>query len=235
MTRIFPPTDRNLLLDFTYVTNRIERIPIPVEEVKGTADKTCIPNPYIVGQLTCITLIQRLAKNENLIPDKITYANTLNDLSFLTRIHLNMMKPISIYQENMQVPNPYPISECGQWRYSRKFIIDKEMPSPYTIQEHLFDWITSLVEFQAIKKNKIEIAQGYDQEDIREIVEQCYDSGIRLCCIKPFTDGSNRVSRLVEQLLRMNFGLPWKIFRFDEGIENPYIDDIREMQKEYPA
>lgn len=233
MPRIFPKTDQELLLDFTYVTNRIERIPIPVDEVKGTLNKTCTPNPYIAGQLTCINLIKRLATNDDLIPREVSYADTLDHLSFLKRIHLNMMKPIAVYQENIDEPNPYPLAECGQWRYSRKFILQKEMPSPHDIHNHLFNWLSDLADFQNEKRHKIETVQAYDENDIEEIVAQCYEANLKLCCIKPFTDGSNRLARLTEQLLRLNFGLPWKVIRHDDSAYEPYIDDIREMQKEY--
>jgi fido (protein-threonine AMPylation protein) len=49
---------------------------------------------------------------------------------------------------------------------------------------------------------------------------------LRICCIKPFNDGSNRIARLIENLVRLNVGLRFKV-TIDK---NDFLKEVQNLQ-----
>jgi hypothetical protein len=128
--------------------------------------------------------------------------------------------------------------EVGEMRQSEKIIISERngtvesipMPDPLNIMEHLLSWAQDLSNFHNEHRRLIDYGR-YNDDDLSLLINKAYEANLRISCIKPFTDGSNRVGRLVENLLRLNWGLPWKVIVLDD--KEKYIDDLRNMQKEY--
>ena len=107
------------------------------------------------------------------------------------------------------------------------------MPSPFEFTKHLEIWWNDIVEFHNKIKHKIEMPTLFEENDIKLLVDKAYETNLKICCIKPFIDGSNRVARLTENLFRLNWGLPWKIISSDHDEKLNYVDDIKKMQKNY--
>lgn len=130
------------------------------------------------------------------------------------------------------------ITDVGSYRQSNKYIktekdgklVDIEMPDPLYIREHLKNWANDLCQFHNDMKHTIEYGR-YSEEETQTLVNKAYEANIKLCCIKPFIDGSNRLGRLVENAFRLNWGLPWKIITIDDK-EN-LLDDLRDMQTRF--
>lgn len=234
--RIFPDPTNDAFTAFAYHSTRIERIPISKADIDHTLAGSKI-NPYLEGQYKAANLILTLAPNENLIPEThpTNWQETLEQITFLKKLHTNLFKTVADYGALSMNPDIISLKQVGEWRDERKWIVDKEMPSPIMIPHLLHDWWTDLIDFHNQYRNKIELPHLLEDDDIKSLVNKAYESNLKLCCIKPFTDGSNRVARCTENLLRLNWGLPFKIIRHEDEYKLPYIDDIKKMQSQYPA
>ena len=197
------------------------------------------PNPYVEGHLRAITLVQQLATDPNLIPDSV---NTIFEFDekfpWLRRMHRNLMRPIAEYGQMMLDPSYIHPTEVGVYRQTPKFIkreeerriVDVAMPDPLFVRELLTEWGRDICQFNNDMQRVIEFGR-YSSEDVEAFVAKAYEANLKLSCIKPFSDGSNRLGRLVENLLRLNWGLPWKIIKFEEKDE--LLQDLRRMQDNF--
>jgi len=231
--RQFPLPDKDVLIAFAYHSTRIEHIPVSMKELEDTVSGAQ-RNPYISGQLTAINLVIELARDPNLIPESVEYHNVFDHLSFLKRVHLNLMHPLATWGEHTDNPGFIKMQDVGNWRQDVKVILTRTMPSPFQIQQYLYEWFNDICEFHNNFRQKIETPQGLEPDDICDLIKKAYDSNLKLCCIKPFWDGSNRTARLIENLFRLNWGLPWKVIKHDEDdTKQCYAKDIIHMQRLY--
>ncbi len=233
--RTFPDPSNDLITSFAYHSTRLERIPISREDIEQTLSGFKI-NPFLEGQFKTLDLIRQLAANENLIPENqpANWQTSFEQLSFLKRIHRNLMRSIAEFGALSEDRTILPVKEVGEWREDRKWVANKEMPNPCVVPHHLHDWWTDLIDFHNRFRAKIEMPQLLEEEDIKTLVDKAYETNLKLCCIKPFTDGSNRVARITENLLRLNWGLPLKVIRHEDEYKMSYLDDIKAMQNKYP-
>ena len=237
--RVFPNPTQDTLIAFIYHTNRIERIPMNKRTIDAALSQK-ESDPYVEGHLRAITLIQQLATDPGLIPDKVTTIFDFdNKFPWLRRIHRNVMRPVAEFGV-MQLDTSYiHPTDVGVYRSSHKFLkrhdergnlFQVNMPDPIFVRELLTEWAQDLCKFHNEYKGTIDYGR-YTQDDVKLFVDKAYESNLKLCCIKPFEDGSNRVGRLIENLLRMNWGLPWKTINFDD--KDQLLDDLREMQTRF--
>lgn len=234
--RHFPDPSNDTLAAFAFHSTRIERIPLRFEDIQATVSGQNI-NPYLSGQLSAINLVLFLAPNDKLIPETAppSWRASLQQLQLLKDLHRNIMTPVSEHGLSTLDETVLPLRLVGEYRDERKYLAGREMPNPISIPNHLHDLWSDLITFHNQYRAKIESFQNLNNEDIAALVQKAYESNLKICCIKPFTDGSNRVARLFENLIRLNFGLPWKIIRHEDQFKLPYIDDIIKMQKLFPA
>lgn len=196
-------------------------------------------NPYVEGHLRAITLVQQLAVNPNLLPERVDTVFDFDEkFPWIKRLHKNLMRPIAEFGVMALDPSYIHLNEVGVYRHSAKFIrtekenaiIDVEMPDPLVLRELLRDWGNDLCQFHNEMRRTIEYGR-YSDDDTEAFVNKAYEANLKISCIKPFTDGSNRLGRLIENLLRLNWGLPWKIITFDD--KDSLLDDLRKMQARF--
>lgn len=237
--RSFPPPSQDTLIAYIYHTNRIERIPMDKRTIEAAINQK-EPNPYVEGHLRAITLVQQLAPKTDLIPDQVTSIFDFDEkFSWLKRIHRNVMRPVAEYGAMMLDTSYIHPTEVGVYRQTHKSLkrhdqnqnlVTVEFPDPIFVRELLTEWAQDLCKFNNEMRHTIEYGR-YSQDDVDQFVAKAYEANLKISCIKPFTDGSNRVGRLAENLLRLNWGLPWKIIKFDDKDE--LLDDLREMQSRF--
>lgn len=236
--RVFPEVSKDTFIAFIYHTNRIERIPMNKRTIE-TAISGKEPNPFVEGHLRAITLILKLATDPNLIPNKINNTFELDEkIPWLKKIHRNIMRPVAEFGETMLDQSYIHRNDVGNYRQSYKSIktetenaiIDVHMPTPMTIKEHLKDWISDLCHFHNDMRKTIDYGR-YSNKDVESLVSKAYEANLTISCIKPFADGSNRTGRLVENLLRLNFGLPWKVIDVED--KEQLLTDLRNTQKRF--
>ncbi len=234
--RIFKQPSKDDLIAFAFHSTRIERIPVSSQQIDNTLSGGD-PHPSLEGQLKCLNLILQLAPNPNLLPESSSCAyDSLNHLSFMKRLNLNLLKAECLHAEKFG-QDYFPISKIGQWREERKFYHTLkgqiEAPSPFNISNLLHDWFSNLLEFHNSMKPKLDSPHLLTKDDITSLSKKAREANLKICCIKPFARGSNRTARLVENLLRLNWCLPLKTIRHEDEYKLPYIDEIENMRQNY--
>ena len=194
-------------------------------------------HPHVEGQLKCLNLVKTLAADPDLIPSAadVKIYTAMDQFDWLKKLHKNLLKSVAEQGYMMGDRNVIHPSDVGRWREARHWVSETEMPNPYSIKQHLYELLLNIANFHDTNREKIEQPHLLNEDDIEALVEKAYEINLRLCCIKPFQDGSNRVARLAENVFRLNWGLPFKIIRHEDEFKLPYIDDIKKMQASYPA
>lgn len=237
--RVFPNPDNDLLIAYIYHTHRIERIPMSKKTIEDTLAQRD-PNPYVEGHLRAITLVLELAVKPDLIPETVTSIYDFDEkFGWLKRLHRNIMRPVAEHGQMLHDYSYIHPTQVAVFRDSEKSltterdgkIIEVEMPDPLKIRELLLAWSQDLCAFNQEHLRLINYGH-YNNEEAEMLIQKAYEANLRISCIKPFSDGSNRLGRLVENLIRLNWGLPWRIISFERDKEQ-LLEDLRKMQREY--
>lgn len=236
MSRIFPKPEQDTLTGFVYHSCRMERVPVSFQDIQQTLTGAS-SNPWLEGQFKAVNLAMALATNPDLIPKTPPkdHRQSLEQLVFLRQLHLNQFRLVAEHAKKLEDTSMIDPKDVGNWRQGPHRVGSTEMPNPIQIQFLLLDWWKELIDFHNQYRTKIETRFGLESPDITALANQAYNSHLKLCCIKPFQDGSNRTARLVENMLRLNWGLPWIVHRSEDQFKLPYVDDIKSIQKNYPA
>ncbi len=235
--RKFPNPNLDLLKSFVVYTNMLERIPSNIQIIeKAIKDGKEIGDPYAVGQFSAVNnILKNFAHQDNLIPSSKTLFSeekSHESLQWIRDLHSTIMTPImNNGLKTLQQDAPLR-HQIGTYRTVKKTLGRKIMPNPTSIKKHMHNLLLSLSKFNEEIDIKIKNPFMLSKMDIQTISEVCYNTNIKICCIKPFYDGSNRTARLVENTLRLYWGLPWKIITTDE--KDKYLSDIFKMQEQYP-
>lgn len=227
--RIFPRPDKDTLSSFAYHSTRLERIPVATSEISGTLNNTKV-NLYLQGQFTAINYILEIAGNPDLIPKETRdHRQSLEQIKFLRIAHLNLLNPVAAERDktqNFALPDPL---ELGKWRQGPFFHLGKEYPNPIILQYKLHDWWQEIIGFHNSFRAKIETPGSLDDSDIAALTKMAHEAHLKLYTIKPFQDGSHQIARLTENLFRLNWGLPWRIFRHEDEFKLPYVEEARQF------
>jgi len=208
------------------------------KEIKHAISKT-EPNPFVEGHLRAINRILSLASKPKLIPDQVDDVFDFdNKFQWIKKLHKDIMNPISEYGQMTLDESLIHYTNVGNYRQIPKSIktetefqiITIDMPDPIVIRKLLTEWAQDLCTFHNKMKRTIEIGR-YSSEEVELLLDKAYETNLKISCIKPFTDGSNLLGRLKENLIRLNWGLPWKIIA--ENKKETLLEDLRNMQKNY--
>ncbi len=226
--RQYPPPSTDTLVNFIANSVKLERIQITTDVIRKTMMKKegdIDADPHAVGHFKAINYALLLAKEDHIFE---------NVVEWLKRIHTNIMMPIA--EHDIKTNNThlwsFPKTQCGVLRGHDKAVGPTRMPNPARIPMLIDAWRKDLKEFDQANVTKITHPRLMTSEDIAELHRRAYQAGMDMACIKPFTDGSNRVSRVVENLIRLHFGLPWKIIEVEQ--KDSYLDDLQKTQKNFP-
>lgn len=230
--RVFPKPDLDVLKAFVIHTNLLERLPMntaivetAIKEGKEHGD------PLAVGQFSAINIVLSLSPDDAWLPAPTSLINELDShdkLKWLRDLHSALMTPIANLAEKKLDPNGPPRHQIGTYRSSRKTLGHRVMPSPLSVRRHLHELLRDVAQFNKDIALKLKNPFMLSKMDIQAIADQAYTANLRICCIKPFEDGSNRLGRLVENALRLHWGLPWKIISADE--KDTLLSDIFKIQ-----
>jgi hypothetical protein len=222
---------------FVIHTNMLERLPMspPILE-KALKEGKENGDPLATGQFAAVNIVLRdLAPKEEFLtpPEKLrSEIDSHEHLLWLRNLHVTIMTPIAALGEKNLDPNTPLRHTLGHYRSSRKVLGPRVMPSPFAIKRLLHRWLLDISQFNKDMSYKLKHPFMLSKMDLIAMAERAYTANLQLCCIKPFEDGSNRIGRLVENALRLNWGLPWKIIA--DGEKDKLLSDIFEMQKKYP-
>ena len=202
---------KETLFDFIIQNNAIEHIDISYSEVNTTFQKKQI-HPCASGHFSALNYALDLAKR-NAFP--FNHALDFSDknhsdksLYWLKTIHLKLMEPITKYGEFVQDILSYiPLSDCGNYRMGHKVLgVSRFMPKPTALKDLMHWWYKDLCN---IHQKYNSILNRLKIEDANQLSLEARQKHIQLQCIHPFVDGTGRSARIVENILRLRWGLSW--------------------------
>jgi Fic family protein len=237
MTPQFPPPSQPLLFSFIVESTLIEREEINAGDVMKTFRREAL-HPSAAGHFSAIRYAVDLAKKPDFPArhsaqwETVSKADT--NLYWLRDLHKKLMTPSAEYGEAYLNPNYIKRSDCGPFRLTERTmvgldkyqnIIPRPLPKPTDINKLMHHWLKTIGEFHL----KISaVLRRPSTSDLKQIEDMAWKAHLQLQCIHPWTDGTGRSARLVENLLRLRWGLPWKIITHKEAIW--YVKQITDYE-----
>lgn len=227
--RHFPAVSEDEKTEFILFTNKFERINLTKEAIITDIVQPSKASPAVSGQYRAINLILQMATNPNLLPSHKNITKTTIDKHFpwLKLLHKNVM--YDFFRRGEQLHNfiDYPNDkDIGVYRYETKILGSRKMPDPEYIKtllaEAYLEYLTVYHKYQ----DSISNPRMLEAKDWKKLGDAAYQFNLHVCCIKPFKDGSNRVARLAENLLRLNVGLKFRTFDDTKDL----LSDIWKLQ-----
>lgn len=233
MRVIFPQPEHAILFDFIVQSNKMAQIDLIYSDVQQTFERKFM-NPAAHGHFAGIqTIMEMVAKPATPVRHEIEFsdvANSHKNLEWLRTIHLRMFKPLAQYGEMIPGINDIPmLPDCGNYRLRNASVgMGRKMPKATSIQSLMHFWHKSLGEFHMKWLPKLGKIGRLTLEDAEALANEAYKKHIQLACIHPWQDGNGRVARLIENMLRLRWGLAWKTRKFSDRME--YVNDIMEYE-----
>jgi hypothetical protein len=229
MKAIFPRPAQPQLFHFIMQNNLMEHIEIGMDDINKTLERKWI-SPYVAGHLSSINYLYELL-NDPLFPakDNLQWANSEKsheNLYWLRNIHQKLTKPIVDYFFKMAQTPPFSEKDCGTYRLNTRVLaMRRPLPKPTTIKPLMHLWYQQIGTFHLSILSKL---KNPDKKLLLQIEENSLKAHIQLQCIHPFVDGTGRSARLVENLLRLRWGLPWK--NIEAKNKQKYVNQIMEYE-----
>jgi len=231
----FPEPTDDQLIAFIYHTIRLDRVPMDRTTIERTIHSPEVENhdPYVAGQYKSIMLISSIAEDD-IFPKVNNVFELDTKIPWVKRLHRNMMKPVAEFGALVLDGNLINHSQLGQFRQSVQRTESPfgtiEAPSQFHIRDLLLEWTNDIHEFE---QKHLHIIRGVviDNETAELFVEKAEEMSLRFAAIKPFEDGNNSAARLLENLIRLHWGLPWKIV--PEQTREDYAEKLRDVMKTY--
>lgn len=227
--RCFPEISEDEKINFILHSNEFERINMKFEQIQSFLLIPQKAPPAVQGQMRSLNWIFDLAQNPDLIPkpNLITPANFDNLFPWLTKLHKNLLYDFSRKGEELlnQIDYPSP-EELGTYRQDDKKLGNRLMPKPSDIKTLLAQSFKTYSSVYDKYRDDLSNPRALEHSDWLTIEKAAHKACLDICCIKPFNDGSNRIARIIENLLRLNTGLKFKIFTD----KNLFLNEIWELQ-----
>jgi hypothetical protein len=237
-TVLFPHPDQPTLFDFIIQSNGIAHLDLEYQDVLETFQKKAL-HPAASGHFAAIFETIKLAKNHS-FPAKhpIEYetpANADKNLYWLRNLHTQVLKPVAIYGEFLPELSDYPNpKDCGTYRLTNYTFIDgrtgydRPTPKPNLIKPLLHWWYKDLCTQHALWAPKLDKVGQIKLDDVEILENLAKKKHLQLLAIRPFLDANGRVARLVENALRLRWGIRWTTQLKTKTID--YVDQVMKYE-----
>lgn len=238
MANPFKVPDKQLIYQFVVSTHQVEKIPVTTGDVNDIYTHNPkegwkkIPNPYALGTLKALGLIFRSIDQDNFpVPNTISTLQESHDaLTWVRNIHKLMHEPLlnnPITESDYNVPK---LDELGNYRQKPDFLMDHEAPYPRLIPKILYTWSKELSDLHSNLKDKAKIPYGLSKKEADSLAVFSYQTTLLFSSTLPFTQSNNRVGRLIELALRLQWRFPIKIY--SDPVYQNFTRDLTAFQKE---
>jgi hypothetical protein len=221
------------LIRFIYETHLVEKLNCPMEAITQALKRAPNPNPYVVGHFDAINYLMTLIDNPDVpakAPDLLTNVYRSDEALFWVKeMHAKMTLPLaqashlSQWEDELNRVKQY---ECGVLRNVPVALAFSMAPPPHLLPYILHNWLNQVGTLHAEVKDKVNNPYGLTREKAAELAKTSYNTLLLFANIQPFNYGSNRIGRLVENILRLNWRMPWK----HVPINNEYERFVRDVQ-----
>lgn len=153
-----------------------------------------------------------------------------NALYWLRELHTLMMYPVADYGLKNGTGQLFiQTNQCGTYRYTPKQLAFAPAPAPEQIQKLLHAWLKDILELDADIKDKVDNPYGLTPAQGSQMIQKSKEATFFLSCLQPFEDGNNRVAKLVENMLRLRWRMPWKTIHGPQQEE--FMRDLTNYQQ----
>ena len=230
----FPMPPHQTLFAFVLESTLTEREDISPGEVISTFERRTL-HPSAAGHFSAIKYGIDLAKRED-FPARHpvqweTIAKADTNTYWLRDIHKKLMIPSAEYGEIYMNPHFIKRKDCGPYRLNERTlagiddhqsIVGRPLPRPTDISKLIHIWYKTIGQFHL---QISAVLRRPSPADLRKIEEMAWKAHLQLQCIHPWTDGTGRSARIIENILRLRWGLPWKPCDHKEVVS--YIAQIK--------
>lgn len=242
-----PPMDE--MVRFILLTHQVEKLTVDMDDINQALKRTPNPNPYVAGHFDAINYLLSLvdspdfpAKEPSLLTN--VYRSDEN-LYWLRKLHLMISLPLaqvahqSKWEDELSQVKKY---ECGVLRNQPAANAFAMAPQPDIIPHILHLWFVKIAYLHAEVKDELPNPYGITREKSFELAKEANDSLLLFANLQPFTYGSNRLGRLIENALRLKWHLPFKpveptelfikaVQQFGQAKMPPIIEKAKELTK----
>lgn len=222
------------MVRFIWMTHKIEKLTCEMEDIQAALKRTPDPNPYVIGHFDALNYLLSLVGNLDFpAKDPAILTNLYRSeeaLFWLRKLHELLTLPLAKasahqkYEEELVMVHQH---ECGVLRTTPATLAFSLAPPPELIAPTLHLWLVNLAQLHQEVKNELANPYGLTKAKSLQMAQSAHDTVLLFANLQPFTYASNRLGRLVENALRVNWLLPWK-HAPNEGYE--YECFIREVQ-----
>jgi hypothetical protein len=213
------------LINFIVQTHQADHIPVSPGEVMATLkigrgielqkDDKPLTNPHAVGHFKAFNFIFQTLLGSDDFPCKTAQILTNQyhsdtALWWLRELHTLITYPVAQWGLNtgdITAPKTY---ECGVYRCRSRSLAFTLAPEPEQIQPLLHLWLCDISRFHDEIKHKTSNPYGLSRAEAEQLYHKPLEAQLFMSCLQPFENGNNLVARLVENALRLQWGLPWK-------------------------
>lgn len=226
---IFPKPGQDTIINFIVETTTIERLLITPTDVANTLIKKEI-NPAVAGQLVAISSGLKMVADwrwpaQHAIQFE-SEAKSDTNLYWLRDLHKHIMTPFTKFADELQQTVAYPLADCGRYRLGHlKVGMDRWMPKPTSLTSLMHLWHQTVGNFHLKVANQLHRPSN---QLLQQLADAAWKAHLQLVCIHPYSDGTGMTARIVENLLRLRWGLPWKVIKKDDVMN--YIHQIAEYE-----
>lgn len=227
------------LILFIEQTHSCEKLKVKHEDISTLLKqgaKAIKPNPYVVGHFDALNYLFTLVgephfpcKDVRLLTNQYKSEEALH---WLRKLHELMAYPCakmaSTPEWEDEIRNCRQ-QDCGVYRIVPEALAFAYAPTPEQIPLILHLWLKDLTTLHEEVKNLLDNPYGISRNKTYDMHQACRDTNLLFCNLLPFSYGSNRLGRLVENLLRLNWQLPWSQVPGETQYQN-YVRDIQDFQ-----
>jgi hypothetical protein len=230
MRVLFPPPAREELFDFIIESVALSGDSVSRQDINDTFAQT-LYQPHVVGHLNVLKIVTEKLASDYSFPANSAFQfqnepKSHANLSWLRDLHKHLTLPIAGYGDTLNVDVQMRQADCGNYRITPKIVgLDRVQPRPLTVRPLLHRWYSNLAQFHLSVRGKL---LRPTREVLASVADQSHSFSLELQCIKPFTKGNGRLARVVENLLRLRWGLPWKTLSSKKKFD--VIDQIMEYE-----
>lgn len=214
--------DINVIYSYIVQTHRADRINVTMDHITHALNKKVetgkevldgIEKYYCIGHFKVINYALKLAGNID-FPAKSKIYNEYQSekaLEWINELHSIMMYPVADYAFKSGLKDMYIQKyQCGTFRNTSQALAFSMAPEPYEINKILKKWIIDIHNLDMEVKDKIENPYGISMEQYKKMKNKIKEIPMFFSCLSPFYDGNNRIGKLIENIFRLRWGMPWR-------------------------
>ena len=131
-------------------------------------------------------------------------------LWWLRELHSIITVPVVEWSQHIGDISSPKLYSCGVYRSQPAMSFMGSAPLPEQIPLLLHNWLLDISTFHEGVKPKIATPHGLTQTECEQIYTQSLNAASFMSCVQPFENSNNLIGRLVENIFRVCWRLPWK-------------------------